>query len=124
MGADTPRQQLRARYPAILAHASLSYGDGWAGIMETLCERLQFHADHNGMPPVEITQAKEKFGELVVLFRGGDRYAGGLIDMAEALSAHVCELCGNPGTLQDGPAFRTRCVEHVDTRLSDYLKNP
>ena len=46
----TPRQQLRARYPAILAHASLSYGDGWAGIMETLCERLQFHADHNGMP--------------------------------------------------------------------------
>ena len=121
---NTPRQQLRARYPAILERASLSYGDGWAGIMETLCERLQFHAEHNGMPPVEITQAKEKFGELVVLFRGGDRYAGGLIDMAEALSAHVCELCGNPGTLQDGPAFRTRCVEHVDTRLSDYLKTP
>ena len=39
----TPRQQLRSRYPAILAHASLSYGDGWAGIMEALCERLQFH---------------------------------------------------------------------------------
>ena len=82
----TPRQQLRARYPAILAHASLSYGDGWAGIMETLCERLQFHAEHNGMPPVEITQAKEKHGELSVNYAGGNGYAGALVDMAEALS--------------------------------------
>ena len=108
----TPRQQLRARYPAILAHASLSYGDGWAGIMETLCERLQFHADHNAMPPVEITQAKEKNGELSVLYAGGDRYAHGLVDMAEALSAHVCEVCGAPGQLSEGDVLRTRCTEH------------
>ena len=118
------RAELRTRYPAILGHASLSYGDGWAGIMEALCERLQFHADHNAMPPVQITQAKEKWGELSVNYAGGDAHAGGLIDMAETLSARVCEVCGNPGTLQDGPAFRTRCVEHVDTRLSDYLKTP
>lgn len=118
------RQQLRARYPAILERASLSYGPGWDGLMEALCERLEFHADHNAMPPVQVTQAKEKFGELVVLYLGGDRYAGGLIDMAEALSAHVCELCGNAGALQEGPPFRTRCPEHVDTRLSDYLKKP
>ena len=60
----THRAELRARYPAILERASLSYGPGWAGLMETLCERLQFHANHNTMPPVEITQAKEKWGEL------------------------------------------------------------
>jgi hypothetical protein len=120
----TSRQQLRARYPAILERASLSYGPGWDGLMEALCERLEFHADHSAMPPVQVTQAKEKFGELVVLYLGGDRYAGGLIDMAEALSAHVCELCGNAGALQEGPPFRTRCPEHVDTRLSDYLKKP
>lgn len=108
----TSRQQLRARYPAILAHASLSYGDGWAGIMEALCERLQFHADHNAMPPVEITQAKEKHGELSVNYAGGDTYAGGLIDMAEALSAHTCEVCGKPGQLSEGDVLRTRCTEH------------
>lgn len=107
----TSRQQLRARYPAILAHASLSYGDGWAGIMETLCERLQFHAEHNGMPPVEITQAKEKHGELSVNYAGGNGYAGALVDMAEALSARVCEECGKPGQLSEGEA-RTRCTEH------------
>ena len=107
------RAELRTRYPAILAHASLSYGPGWAGIMETLCERLQFHADRNAMPPVEITQAKEKNGELSVLYAGGDRYAHGLVDMAEALSAHVCEVvCGAPGQLSEGDVLRTRCTEH------------
>ena len=60
----THRAELRARYPVILERASLSYGPGWAGLMEALCERLQFHADHNTMPPVEITQPKEKWGEL------------------------------------------------------------
>ena len=108
----TPRQQLRSRYPAILAHASLSYGDGWAGIMEALCERLQFHAEHNAMPSVEITQAKERHGELSVNYAGGDTYAGGLIDMAEALSAHVCEVCGQPGQLSEGDVLQTRCTEH------------
>ena len=33
----TSRQQLRARYPAILERASLSYGPGWDGLMEALC---------------------------------------------------------------------------------------
>ena len=35
-----------------------------------------------------------------------------LIDMAEALSAHVCELCGKPGQLSEGDVLRTRCTEH------------
>ena len=117
-GSGTHRAELRARYPAILERASLSYGPGWAGLMEALCERLQFHADHNAMPPVQITQAKEKWGELSVNYAGGDTYAGGLIDMAEALSAHVCELCGNPGTLQEGPALRTRCAAHTGQPLA------
>ena len=112
---ESPRQQLRARYPAILAHASLSYGDGWAGIMETLCERLQFHADHNAMPPVQISQAKEKHGELSVNYGGGNEYAGALVDMAEALSSSVCEVCGSPGKSNDAPGvqmLRTRCPQH------------
>ena len=114
----THRAELRARYPVILERASLSYGPGWAGLMEALCERLQFHSDHNTMPPVEITQAKEKWGELSVNYAGGDAHAGGLIDMAEALSAHVCEVCGSPGTLQEGPAFRTRCATHTGQPLA------
>ena len=47
-----------------------------------------------------------------------DAHAGGLIDMAETLSARVCEVCGNPGTLQEGPAFRTRCAAHTGQPLA------
>jgi hypothetical protein len=32
--------------------------------------------------------------------------------MAEALSAHVCEVCGKPGQLSEGDVLRTRCTEH------------
>ena len=92
--------------------ASLSYGPGWGRTDGGPCERLQFHADHNTMPPVEITQAKEKWGELSVNYAGGDAHAGGLIDMAEAPSAHVREVCGSPGTCRR-PAFRTRCAAHT-----------
>lgn len=108
----TYRSELRIRYPAILAHASLSYEAGWAVLLDTLCERLQDHADQDGQA-VQITQANEKWGELSLNFMGGDVYACGLIDMAEALSAHICELCGNPGSLQEGAAFRTRCSEQA-----------
>ena len=75
-----------------------------------MCERLQFHAERNGMPQVVISEAKQKWGALSVLFSGGNEHAHGLVDMAESLSIRVCELCGNPGELQDGPdVFRTRC---------------
>lgn len=111
------RAELRARYPAIFAHASMSYGPGWAGLMEALCERLQHHADHNGHTPVEITQAKEKYGELFVNYAGGDPYMDALIDMAEAFSAHICEVCGNPGTLQESMMLRTRCSQHVNDQI-------
>ena len=32
-------------------------------------------------------------------YAGGNGYAGALVDMAEALSARVCEECGKPGQL-------------------------
>ena len=80
--------------------------------METLCERLQ-HAADQGRLAVQITQAKEKWGELSVNYMGGDTHSDGLIDMAEAFSAHVCEVCGSPGKLREGPVFRTRCTEHL-----------
>ncbi len=62
---------------------------------------------------VQITQAKEKWGELSVNGMGGDDSTYGLIDIAEALSAHICELCGSPGRLHEGQIFRTRCSEHA-----------
>lgn len=83
--------------------------------MWLLCERLQFHADHNQMPPVKISEAKEKYGGLSILFSGGNSYSDGLIDMIEALSLRVCEVCGRCGSSNDGlgvELVKTRCPEH------------
>lgn len=106
----TPRQQLRARSPAIFRRCTLSFGDGWFVLVDALCERLQHHADHGG-PQVEITHIKEKWGELSIDWIGGGLYVDGLVDMTEAMSTHICEKCGKPGTLFEGTVFRTRCPE-------------
>ena len=58
--------------------------------METLCERLQFHADQGTMPPVQITQAKEKWGELSVNYAGGDD------DIAAGIFVTACPLNQRP----------------------------
>ena len=79
--------------------------------METLCERLQFTQTATPCPGRDHA-GEGKNGELSVLYAGGDRYAHGLVDMAEALSAHVCEVCGAPGQLSEGDVLRTRCTEH------------
>lgn len=85
----TYRSELRVRNPAILEHASLSYGAGWTKLLDTLYERLQNHADHGGQA-VQTTQAKEKRWELSLNYMGGDAHAGGLIGMAEAsVDAHL-----------------------------------
>lgn len=89
-------------------------GDGWFNLIDTLCERLQFWTDHNGAPQVVALQVKEKWGELCFYAAGGSEQQWGMITMAEALSARICEECGRPGqTLVSGATYLTRCPEHT-----------
>lgn len=59
--------------------------------------------------PVKFDQVKEKFGGLRLYFSGGDDYVKGLVNMAEAMSYHVCETCGNKGTPNKGGWIVTLC---------------
>ena len=50
------------------------------------------------------------------------------IQLAQEKSAHICEICGEPGSLRHElkngkPAGwqRTRCDHHIDTRTSSWL---
>ena len=62
-------------------------------------------------PPTQLvfTQIKEKYGTLRVYYNGGDEYCGGIIAMAESMSAVSCEDCGVPGKMRDGGWIRTLC---------------
>ena len=113
------------RYPLIFADRrrsikescmgwGFSGGDGWFDLIDTLCERLQFWTDRNGAPQVVAQQVKEKFGTLCFYPREANQTQRGMIYMAEALSARICDQCCRPGqTLVHEHWHMTRCAEHA-----------
>ena len=115
---------LCTRYPQIFAERNRSIaescmgfgfacGDGWFTLVDTLCARLQFETDRNGAPQVVAAQVKEKFGGLRFYVRHATDQQSGMIDMAVALSAHICEVCGHPGQVLVHGVAMTRCPEHT-----------
>jgi hypothetical protein len=61
---------------------------------------------------VKVLQIKEKFGRLRFYITGGDDYVVGLIQMAEASSGLVCEICSNSAkTKNKGTWLLTRCFD-------------
>lgn len=61
---------------------------------------------------VVAQQIKEKFGTLRFYARGGDEATGGMIHMAECMSAVTCEQCGAPGTTAGRGYIQTLCDHH------------
>lgn len=126
------------RYPLIFAerHRSTSEScmgwgitceDGWFDLLDVLCERLQFWADHNGAPQIVAAQVKEKLGTLRFYPRTASDEQWGMIRMAEAMSARICEQCGRPGrTVVYGFRLMTRCPEHTPdgSRFADVDSTP
>ena len=106
-------EKLVQKYPKIFVHRHenalqqpMGWGfqcdDGWYWLIDELCERLQFHTKNNKLPQVIATTVKEKFGRLCFYFKttieGNGQKMGivqGIIDFAESLSTHVCEVCGS-----------------------------
>ena len=71
-------------------------GNGWYGILDRLCQALQYSTDTNGHPQVVANQVKEKFASLRFYTTGEDEYQYGLINMAENMTEITCENCGVP----------------------------
>lgn len=92
----------------------LQCGDGWFDLIDTLCERLQQEAEHSNAPHVIAMQVKQKWGRLRFAVESATERQQAMIDMAEALSARLCEQCGKPGRMQCIGSFRTPlCAEHA-----------
>lgn len=102
--------------PALTASGWPSVPDGWRHIIEVLCRRLDAAASDTLDRAVTVVDMKEKWGQLQVSISmyGLDEEAGATatyaVDLAEARSAHVCELCGRPGRLSVRAGwYATRC---------------
>lgn len=91
--------------PAILTDV------GWYPLIRTLCVQIEHHVKSVNTF-VRVMQIKEKFGGLRFYIDGGDECIRGMIQMACAMSLHICEDCGNPGRMRSDNWYRTLCDEH------------
>lgn len=103
------------RYPELfrdrhgdMAETSMCWGfrcgDGWFGIIDRLCAEIASQVRDGRMPPVVVSQVKEKSGYLRFHIRGGFLRGGNaethrLIELAQDQALRTCEECGQPGKL-------------------------
>ena len=112
------------KYPSLFANIGqkgspmkfgLAVGDGWAGIISTMCWILN---QRDTAKTFRFDQIKEKFGVLRVYHAGGSEYMAGVVRMAEDISGSICEMCGQPGEQRKGGWIKTlcdRCHSPADT---------
>jgi hypothetical protein len=98
----------------------IDVGDGWYDLIDQLCGLLTWFTDpkhtSDPIPQVTATQCKEKYGGLRFYHDGGNRYAEGVVDMAEAMSFKICEDCGNAGKVNESGWLSTLCEGCRDGR--------
>jgi len=111
------QDKLFAKYPAIFAQRHLppqqtcmcfgiECGDGWYGIIDFLCHRLQQNGE------CVAFQVKEKFGGLRFYVDNANNRQRDLISEIEALSYYICESCGSPFDVTSaGSWVLTLCAE-------------
>jgi hypothetical protein len=109
-------EYLRKGHPNVLkAIHSFPCGDGWFEIINTLCATLE-HYDHNRSKktdycPVEVTDVKEKWGQLAFYNLGGNDYTDGAIELAAEMSLITCDRCGASGRLRKRSWMQCLCDE-------------
>jgi hypothetical protein len=96
------------------SHWRFECGDGWYDLIDALCSSLQ-NASGNATPQVVVVQVKEKLGSLRFYAKGQNAKQAGMIELAEVMSARICEVCGGRGRLRNSGWLRTRCLEHNQT---------
>lgn len=124
------QEELIKKYPKLFEYTWPAIGDGWIPLLDALCAQINHYINwktkeglvvvniDNGEEPPEkeewmnrvyFSQCKEKFGTARLYFYGGDDYIKGLVDMAEAASACICEVCGNHGVKRPMNWIKTLC---------------
>lgn len=97
--------------------------DGWADVIEATLWLVQQRAKVSALD-VQVTQVKEKFGQLRIYHRGGDESIGAAFDIAELVSGCVCEICGMPGGLISIDGWlQARCGQHSGPEQKDRVEN-
>lgn len=94
----------------------LDYGiecdKGWDKLLNSMLTEMKEVSKDNKLQ-FEISQIKEKYGKLRCYTVSYSPEINTIIEKYEALSARICEQCGNPGTIQELPGkwLKTLCED-------------
>lgn len=104
---DTLQYELFAKYPKIFAQRFLpgtetrmcdgiDCGDGWARIIDKLCQKIQGYVDYMDICQIEAVQVKQKMGDLCFYtnLKHEDVQLNTLIREAQDACSVTCEVCG------------------------------
>lgn len=109
--------ELFADYGVVPSQSPMAFGfecgDGWFDLLDVLCAQLAalppVSDDDEGGLSLRAMQVKEKYGTLRFHVGPATDEALALIDFAEALSARICETCGNKGRMRGTGWLKTLC---------------
>ena len=112
-------QKLLDKYPKLFSNQQFwgfECGDGWYDILDHLCGAItQYTHDPD---EVYVDQIKEKFGRLRFYLSREDDVMHGMVTLAEYMSGHICETCGERGKTRGGSWMVTLCDEHHEARIA------
>lgn len=73
--------------------------DGWFDLIDTACQLISHRLANHPDVSFKLLQIKEKFGTMSFYYSGGDEYIRGVANYAMAMSAVICEISGEPGSM-------------------------
>lgn len=109
LGMPPEEWDMQALYKKhVKAVVGFECGPGWTDLFDSIFTWLHEIAPHHEWSPSQI---QEKFGSLRFYCYGDLPDLGGeIVEAAELVSGHICEVCGAPGVLQsDHGWWSTRC---------------
>lgn len=115
-------QDLYKKYPLIFAKVNgLEIGEGWADLVDQLCDYLQMQTKNNNLQVV-ATQVKTKFGGLRFYTERATREQQWVIGFVENLSINFCEECGSNQNVgqTSGSWVTTVCQKCFDKNKEKY----
>ncbi len=128
---DNFEKYLKETYPKMYddVYCGVYIDEGWYHLIDMVSEIIHNHVkssnnarqyyiekQYEKIPDEveypKVVQIKEKYGMLRFYADNTDKYMDGVIDMAEKMSCHICEVCGAKGELRTTGWWKTLCDEH------------
>jgi len=120
---------LQEQFPKLFDGVNIpkEHNKGWDDLVYNLCDSINRYIEDNNkykdrddkIPPVTITQMKEKYGGLRFYHDGGDELIDGMVWFAEKVSYSICEHCGTNQNVFQPPGYwrETICKSCFNKRV-------